>query len=167
MRKYKVYSYKNGYWSHRSGLSISFANLIAALEGLFLHIATAKPKWGWMQVRDTVAKCLENEGAVAELQMLAKTASGHTRIGASNQLYRANWAGRLADSLRAFALDNDKNSFVGDMAKYHLKNCDTEKHISCGYCFDDVYLDYNFEESPTEGWKLLPAAPVSFPRKRD
>ena len=94
--------------------------------------------------------------------MLEKTTSGHTRINTSNQPYRENWGERLADSLQAFDVDTDENSFIDDMTKYYLKNCDTGKLISRGFCFDDVYLGYNFEESSRGAGNCYQSPPYPF-----
>lgn len=148
----QAFMYSNGAWVMTTGLKIEAWEIFLAVEGLLLATAKHfedgggnKPDWSWSSIADFVTSLMNSHrhDAVAFFGREAKQQSDHLRQTTGNKTWKALWLRRVADMLATFRCQWD-SSKVQALSKLFLQEWDSPLPKSRGVCFQDVYLDVDW-----------------------
>lgn len=139
----------------RSAISVDAWDMLTALEGFFIDIATMldmaeeKISWSWMDaeshVRAAIQRGQQHENILLHFAVVAKNNSDHVRATTANKTWNASWLRRVSDMMASFRKQMDAGTAWTALSKLFILEFDSPMPASQGVCFQDVYLDAKWQ----------------------
>ena len=131
-------------------------NIITAAQGLFLKLeSNVELEWGLEKEIDMIVEeCKEEEKNLIEILCHhVKVDSEFSKKLMNNKVYVAHWKSGIADMLISLKRNFDHPFYTDELTKLFQKPCQTEFPVSQGVCFEDLYLD--------DEWNVRPNSPLN------
>ncbi|CAE7791620.1 unnamed protein product [Symbiodinium sp. CCMP2592] len=156
--KRQLFHLRDGAWDMADKLTLEAWDLLSALEGLFVTIASkfeeagGEVKWSWSEasefIRDTITESIHDGDLIDVLASFAKQNSDHVRMVTSNKTWKATWARRVADMVASYRKAWETNAHTAILSRLFLQDCETPMPKSQGICFDDIHLTPTWDIHP-------------------
>ncbi|OLP55530.1 hypothetical protein AK812_SmicGene48593, partial [Symbiodinium microadriaticum] len=147
--KRQLFHLHNGAWDMEDRLALEAWDLLVALEGLFVTIASkieaagSEVQWSWLEaskyIHDTITESIHDGDLINTLASFAKQNSDHVRMVTGNKTWKATWARRVADMVALYRKGWESHTNTSILSRLFLQDCETPMPKSQGICFDDIY----------------------------
>ena len=156
--KRQLFHLHNGAWDMEDRLALEAWDLLVALEGLFVTIASkieaagSEVQWSWLEaskyIHDTITESIHDGDLINTLASFAKQNSDHVRMVTGNKTWKATWARRVADMVALYRKGWESHTNTSILSRLFLQDCETPMPKSQGICFDDIYLTPTWDVRP-------------------